>query len=224
MREDASELYALRFSVGDQARREASWRVLCSDFLARYVDEAGTVVDVGAGDGLFSRNIRAARRIAVDDSARVEVLAREGIEVRRAPAHDFAEGLEGAADLVFLSNLLEHLPSKQSVVDVLRECRRVLRPDGLVVVLQPNITYVGGAYWDYLDHLIPLTDKSVAEALRLAGFDVVEQVPRFLPYTVTSFRAIPPSWSAILLRIYLRLPFLWRLFGAQSLLVARPRA
>jgi SAM-dependent methyltransferase len=224
MKDEASELYALRFSPDDQTRREASWRVLCADFLARYVDQNGTVIDVGAGDGLFSRNIRAARRIAVDDSSRVEVLAREGIEVRRAPAHDFAEGLEGVANMVFLSNLLEHLPTKASVVEVLRECHRALQPDGLLVVLQPNITYVGGAYWDYLDHLIPLTDKSVAEALRLAGFEVLEQVARFLPYTVTSFRAVPPSWSGVLLRIYLRLPFLWRLFGAQSLLVARPRA
>lgn len=224
MKDEASQLYALRFSADDHARREAAWRVLCSDFLSRYVPENGTVVDVGAGDGLFSRNIRAARRVAVDDSTRVEALKGSGIEVRVAPANDFADGLEGEAHCVFLSNLLEHLPSKASVVDVLRECRRALRPEGLLLVLQPNITYVGGAYWDYLDHLIPLTDKSVAEALGLAGFEVLEQRARFLPYTVTSFRAIPPAWSGTLLRIYLRFPFLWSLFGAQSLLVARPRA
>ena len=93
-----------------------------------------------------------------------------------------------------------------------------------MVVLQPNIRHVGAAYWDYLDHQIALTDRSVAEALRLAGFEVLERRARFLPYTVTSFRGLPAGWVGPLVRLYLRLPFLWRLFGAQSLLVARPRA
>ena len=79
----AGEIYALRFSAQDQGRREAAWRVLCEDFFARYVPADGTVIDVGAGDGLFLRHIRAGRRIAVDESRRVRALAAEGIEVRR---------------------------------------------------------------------------------------------------------------------------------------------
>jgi SAM-dependent methyltransferase len=220
--EAPDELYAQRFSAADQARREAVWLVLCTDFFQRYVPAGATVVDVGAGDGLFLRNIRAGRRIAVDTGERVRALAGEGIEVRLRPADDFAQGLEGVADLVFLSNLLEHLPSKAAVVDVLRECRRALRPTGRVIVLQPNLRYAGAAYWDYLDHQIALTDRSVAEALRVAGFELDEQRARFLPYTVSSARGVPAAWLAILVRVYLRLPWLWHLFGAQSLLVGRP--
>ncbi len=29
-----------------------------------------------------------------------------------------------------------------------------------MLVLQPNIRYVGGAYWDFLDHHLPLTDRT----------------------------------------------------------------
>jgi SAM-dependent methyltransferase len=224
MKGQADELYALRFSPQDQSRREAAWRVLCSQFFDRFVPEGGTVIDVGAGDGLFSRHICAGRRIAVDESPRVKSLAGEGIEVRVVAADSFADGLEGAADLIFVSNLLEHLPSKAMVVDVLRECRRALAPEGRLVILQPNIRYVGGAYWDFLDHQLPLTDHSVAEALRLAGLEVVEQHARFLPYTAASFRRVSPAWVGFLMRVYLRLPWLWRAFGAQSLLVARTRA
>jgi SAM-dependent methyltransferase len=219
---EVSELYALRFSAKDQDRREAAWEALCSAFFQRFVPPEGTVVDVGAGDGLFIRHIRARRRIAVDASERVRALAAEGVEVRVARAEAFATGLEAQADLVFLSNLLEHLPTRSLVVDVLRECRRALRPAGRLVVLQPNVRYVGAAYWDYLDHEIPLTDRSVAEALRLAGLEVLEQRPRFLPYTATSFRRLPPGWVGPLVHLYLRIPPLWHLFGAQSLLVARP--
>jgi SAM-dependent methyltransferase len=224
MKGQADELYALRFSAQDQNRREAAWSALCGEFFDRFVPEDGTVVDVGAGDGLFSRHIRAARRIAVDESPRVKRLAAEGVEVRVVSADAFADGLEGAADLVFVSNLLEHLPSKAMVVDVLRECGRALAPEGRLLILQPNIRYVGGAYWDYLDHELPLTDRSVAEALRLAGLEVVEQHARFLPYTAASFRRLSPGWVGFLVRVYLRLPWLWRVFGAQSLLVARTRA
>ena len=219
--EGSDGLYTHRFSAADQARREAVRVVLCADFLQHYVGEGDTVVDVGAGDGLLVRNIRAKRRIAVDTGERVRAFAAEGIEVRLRPADDFCEGLEGAADVVFLSNLLEHLPSKSTVIEVLRQCRRALRPGGRVIVLQPNVRYAGAAYWDFLDHQIALTDRSVAEALRVAGFEVEEQRARFLPYTAVSFRGLPPVWLARLVRVYLRVPWLWRLFGAQSLLVGR---
>lgn len=219
---DAALLYAQRFSEGDRERREAAWAVLCRDFFQRYVPAGATVIDVGAGDGLFLRHIEAGRRIAVDTSERAAELAQRGIEVRIAPAHAFADGLEGQADVVFLSNLLEHLPRKSLVVDVLRECRRALRPGGRLLVLQPNIRYVGAAYWDYLDHQIALTERSVAEALATAGFEVVEARARFLPYTAASFRALRPRWLAALMRVYLRVPLLWRLLGGQCFFVARP--
>lgn len=218
---DAGELYGHRFSADDQRRREAAWQVLCHDFLQRYVRADATVIDVGAGDGLFLRHVHAGRRIAVDASERVAALAAHGIEVRVAPAHAFADGLEGAADVVFVSNLLEHLEKKRQVVDVLRECRRALAPGGRLLLLQPNLRYVGAAYWDFLDHQIALTDRSLAEALAIAGFEVVEARARFLPYTTASFRAIGPGLLARLMRIYLRVPLLWHLFGGQCFFVAR---
>jgi SAM-dependent methyltransferase len=214
-------LLAARFSERELRVREGTWRVLCADFLQRYVAPGATVVDVGAGDGLFLRHIRAGRRIAVDVAASIEALAREGIEVRIAPATAFATGLEGSADVVFMSNLLEHLSDRGAVLAVLRECRRALAPGGRLLVLQPNIRYAGAAYWDFFDHQIPLTDASLAEALVLAGLEVVERRARFLPYSAASLPWLPPAWVPALVRVYLRLPWLWRIFGAQCFVVAR---
>ena len=81
----------------------------------------------------------------------------------------------------------------------------------------PNIRYTGGAYWDFFDHYLPLTELSLAEVLREVGFEVEEQVARFLPYSMSQ-GAQKPVWT---LRLYLRLPFLWPLFGKQFLLVAK---
>ena len=61
-----------------------------------------------------------------------------------------------------------------------------MQPGGRVIVLQPNIRLVGNAYWDFIDHHVALTEKSLEEAAELAGLRTVEIIPRFMPYTTKS--------------------------------------
>ncbi len=109
--------------------------------------------------------------------------------------------LDDSVDTVFTSNFFEHLPTKSDLMSTLAECQRVTRPGGRLVVLMPNIRYLPGRYWDYLDHHLPLTHLSVAEALELSGYEVVEQVGRFLPYTVKDARF---TVRPIMVRAYLQ--------------------
>ena len=81
----------------------------------------------------------------------------------------------------------------------------------------PNIKFLPGRYWDFWDHHLALTEASLGEGLRLAGFAVDLAIDRFLPYSMSQGFAPPLA----LLRTYLRCPFLWRFFGRQFLLVAR---
>jgi hypothetical protein len=81
----------------------------------------------------------------------------------------------------------------------------------------PNIKYLAGDYWDFIDHHLPLSHVSLAEALHLAGFAVELSVPRFLPYTMSG-KAEQPIW---MLKLYLACPALWPLAGKQFLIVAR---
>ena len=83
------------------------------------------------------------------------------------------------------------------------------------MILQPNIKYTGGAYWDFIDHKVPLTDKALVEAGELCGFKMNKNIPRFLPYTTKS--AIPQS--PIFVFLYLKLPIAWYFLGKQSFLV-----
>ena len=85
-----------------------------------------------------------------------------------------------------MSNYLEHLASADAVVSQLKVVRDVLRPGGRVIVLQPNIRLVGGAYWDFLDHKTPLTERSLEEAAQTAGLETERLITRFLPYTTKS--------------------------------------
>ncbi|MCU7374976.1 class I SAM-dependent methyltransferase [Paucibacter sp. O1-1] len=72
-----------------------------------------------------------------------------------------------SVDVVFMSNFLEHLPNKDLVLETFRETRRILCRGGKVIVLQPNIRYLPGEYWDFFDHHTPLTERSLVEGLQL---------------------------------------------------------
>ena len=214
---DIEKLYQVRFSAAEQASRERVWRVLCDDFFGRYVRPTDTVVDIACGYGEFINAIRARTRIALDinpDSRRR--LAREVTFFNQSCERLDCLG-DGSVDVVFESNALEHLPDKAVLTRAVREVYRVLAPGGRFIMLQPNIRYVGDAYWDFYDHFIPLTHLSCAELVQNCGFEVEEMIPRFLPYTTKS--AMPQH--PLLVRLYLKMPLVWRVLGKQFLLVAR---
>lgn len=217
-----STIYKKRFSDSQDRTREGVWQLLCGSFLKQFISENDVVVDLGAGDGLFSKNVQAKKRIAVDISPHVLELEKEGIEVIQSPATEFASKLDQPADVVFMSNFLEHLPTKQVLLSVLEECHEALADGGKIIILQPNIRYVGVAYWDYIDHHIALTEHSLVEALEVSGFKIERLIPRFLPYTAKSLLGdllSKPGFS-FLMNLYIKVPLFWRLFGKQTLVVA----
>ena len=214
---ELSDLYRNRFSDRELDDKAALWKVLCEDVFQQYVPADGTVVDLGAGSCEFVNAITARRRIAVDLNPDTKEFADDGVEVVTSRSDDLGLLDDGCVDVVFTSNFFEHLPTKDDLMATLRECRRVTAPGGRIVVLRPNIRYLAGRYWDYLDHHLPLTHLSLAEALGLAGYEVEEVVPRFLPYTVKDAR-VPVR--PFLVRSYLRLPLAWRFLGRQMLVVA----
>ena len=211
-----SDLYGQRFSAAERERKNALWKVLCQSFFQKYVTESDVVLDLGAGYCEFINNIRCDRKFAVDLSEDTQRAAGDDVTVIIKPATDLSTFEASSADVVFASNLFEHLSSKDDLMTVLREVHRVLKPGGKLLVLQPNIRYAYREYWDYLDHHLPLSHVSLGEALNLAGFAVREMRPRFLPYSVKS--GLPQS--TLLLRLYLLVPPLHLLFGRQMFLLA----
>jgi dolichol-phosphate mannosyltransferase len=215
--EGIDRLYRLRYSEAQRRAREAVWQALCRHFFQRYVGETDTILDLGCGLGEFSRFIHAGRKIAVDSNPDAAAGLPPDIEFRVADARHLDFIAAGVLDVCLTSNFFEHLPSKQDLDAVLAEVHRLLRPGGSLIVLQPNIRYAPGAYWDYYDHHLPLSERSCAEALGKAGFEVVEVIGRFLPFTTCS------AWPKhpLLVRLYLRARPLWRVLGRQFLIVAR---
>jgi SAM-dependent methyltransferase len=212
---DLSRLYGERFSERDQERKRAAWGVLCRHFLQRYVRPTDTVLDLGAGHCEFINLIRCRERIAVDLNPDVQRWADEGVRVLLTSSTDLGQVADESVDVVFAANFFEHLPDKESLLRTLLECRRVLRRGGRLLVIQPNIRAVGGRYWDFLDHHIPLTERTLTEAMAVVGLAAREVRARFLPYTTKSVLPLHP----LLVRLYLVLRPVHRLLGGQAWVV-----
>jgi SAM-dependent methyltransferase len=211
-----SRLYVERFGAEEIAAKERVWAVLCSSFFSRFVRPTDTVLDVAAGYCEFINHIQCREKYAYDANPDVARYAGRDVKVVVGDCRDMSALPASSFDAAFISNFLEHLESKRDIDRVLQQVFERLRPRGRLLVLQPNIRYVGSRYWDFYDHATPLTHLSLREGLVKNGFAIELLVPKFLPYTFKS-RIPTARW---MVRLYLKARPLWWLLGKQTFAVA----
>jgi SAM-dependent methyltransferase len=208
------ELYEARFSEREVSAKSAVWHEIVR-YLQRYIDESAPVLDLACDRGHFIRWAKGSERWATDIRDMKSFLPPEVRFVQSSGLELGAVLPTGHFGTVFMSNYLEHLASTDEVIDQLRVARTLLRPGGRVIILQPNIRLVGPRYWDFIDHKVALTERSLLEAAELAQLRTVNLVTRFLPYS-TKGRLPSAGW---LVRGYLAVPPAWWLLGRQTLFV-----
>jgi len=212
------DLYESRFDPGEIRAKEDVWREIVR-YLERFIDPDQPVLDVACDRGHFVRWAVSGERWATDIR---DVSASLPADVRfvRSSGLDLDKNVpNGYFGTVFMSNYLEHLPTKDAVIEQFRVVRQILSPNGRVIVLQPNIRFVGMRYWDYIDHRVALTERSIVEAAELAGLTTERLTTRFLPYSTKG--RLPVNGPMV--RLYLAVPIVWRVMGRQTLYVGRPR-
>ncbi len=211
-------LYSHRFDDADEVWKRQVWGILYRRVFASLIRPEHVLLDVGGGYCELVNAARARRRVVVDMNPRTREYAAEGVEVSVGSAERMDFLRDGEVDVAFSSNFFEHLPDKPTLVRMLHEIHRVLAPGGRLVAVGPNVRFMADTYWDYFDHHIPLSDRSMCELLAMCGFVPERVEPRFLPATVKSRL---PRWPA-LVSVYLALrPLSSFLFGRQFLVVAR---
>ncbi len=214
--QELQRIYDQRFGgQEDLEYRRAIWRVLIADFFSRFVRPEHALLDLGCGYGEFVNQVNCARRFAMDLNPEAAGRLLPGITLFQQDCSARWPLADASLDVVFTSNFFEHLPEKGALGKTLDEVRRCLKPGGLLIALGPNIKHLPGRYWDFWDHHLPLTECSLAEALRTRGFEIRLCLEKFLPYTMSGRRRAPLQ----LVRVYLRLPFVWRIYGKQFLVV-----
>jgi SAM-dependent methyltransferase len=144
--------------------------------LVRFVRElppAGDALDLGAGDGRLSAELRADRLTVADVSAVALARAR-----RRLPAARVVELSpdaplplpDGSFDLVLSAETIEHV---RDVQHFLSEARRVLRPGGELALTTPAARPLGTLEDPLSPHLHRFTRRTLARVLDQLGFEVV---------------------------------------------------
>lgn len=213
---ELQKLYENRFAGLSNYRHEV-WRVLIDEYFAQWIPEGAAVLDLGCGHCEFINHVRSETRFGMDLNPDAVRRAAPGVKILAQSSAEPWALADDSLDVVFTSNFFEHLYTKRELTDTLLQARRCLRAGGYIIALGPNIRYLAGAYWDFYDHHLALSELSLGEVLKETDFTLVKQIPRFLPYTMSKGGQPPVT----LLRLYLKLKVAWPLFGKQFLVVAQ---
>jgi SAM-dependent methyltransferase len=208
--------YSRRFGEHAEYRNQV-WAILCKKVFQPWISPEAKVLDLGCGWGEFINQIQAQERLGMDVNPGAGVRLSQDVRFLQHDSSTTWPLASASLDVVFSSNFLEHLPDKASVERTLREAHRALRSGGILILVGPNVRCVSGAYWDFWDHHVPLTDRSLVEFLSHLGFSIQLQRARFLPYSMSQGMRPSPAW----LHWYLRLPWLWRVLGKQFMIVCK---
>jgi cyclopropane fatty-acyl-phospholipid synthase-like methyltransferase len=200
--------------LAQDPNREKVWRHLC-DHLSRYVRPDAEVLELGAGWCDFSNFVKARRVVAMDLDATVVRAAAPHVEAEVGDCTDLSRFDEDSFDVVFASNLLEHLDREQSG-RLLAGAARVLRPGGRLILMQPNFRLNPGRYFDDFTHVSVFTDQSLSDYLTSLGWSIEVRQARFMPLTLKS----RGSGLSFLVPWYLRSPI--KPLAGQMLIVANP--
>jgi 2-polyprenyl-3-methyl-5-hydroxy-6-metoxy-1,4-benzoquinol methylase len=138
----------------------------------------GRVLDVGCGSGVLLARMQAlgwqAEGVELDPDG-VKAARARGVPVRQGTLQQQAF-TGNYFDAVHSAHVIEHV---YDPVSLLRECQRILKPGGTLVVLTPNIESRGhkefGSAWLNLDpprHLVLFSSTTLRRAAEQAGLTV----------------------------------------------------
>ncbi len=138
------------------------------------------VLDLGCGRGEWLQILAGAgiKATGVDSNAlALDECRRMGLDVQSADLTSFLKGLEGkSVGVVTLFQVIEHLPF-ESVVETLREIRRVLVDSGVMILEVPNAKnarVASGTFWIDPTHERPWYPDLLEYVASTVGFSTIE--------------------------------------------------
>ncbi|MCU0701921.1 MAG: class I SAM-dependent methyltransferase [Myxococcaceae bacterium] len=172
------------FPASEDARREKLFKPRADrliDICRRHGNEAGTLLEIGAGFGTFGQEVTRLgffkRFIAVEPTPHLAATCRKrGLEVLEAPIEKVALP-EASIDVIASFEVIEHLFDPSAI---LQKAAALLRPRGLMVVSVPSCTGFDvqllrekSSSVD-VEHLNYFSPESLGHLFGRSGFDTVE--------------------------------------------------
>ena len=199
-------------------RRTIVWKVVTKFIQNKFIPRDARVLDLGCGYCDFINHVAAQERYAVDIFTRIRDYAADGVIARNSSCTNLPFLSDGSLDVVFASNLLEHLTHEELLL-TLAEIKRILRPGGRLILMQPNFRYCSRTYFDDYTHLQIFTHMGIYDLLEMTGMRIETMYPRFLPVNMKSTLKLKIPCLAALVRLYLSLPY--KPLAGQMLVVAQ---
>ena len=191
-----NEYYQTRYSY--DKGRDKVWKAI-TEYLQEFVNEKDDVVlDVGAGYCDFINNIKAKHKWAIDMNPDGAKFCDSDVQFHCASVIDLNTLQSSTVDVLFASNLLEHLDDKELVMAI-NEFKRVLKGTGRVILLQPNYRFAYKEYFDDYTHKKVFTHVSLCDFFEANNFLAIKIWPKFLPFSLKS--RLPKSY--FLTKLYL---------------------
>jgi SAM-dependent methyltransferase len=194
--------------------RDRVWQAV-TRYLKRYIPADAAVLELGAGYCPFINQVQAKEKYALDRHEVTKHHAAPNVRTFLQSCTDLSNLPQGYFDVVFASNLLEHLTLADAGT-TLDQVRAILKPGGRIMLIQPNFAYAYRQYFDDVSHVQVYTHVSLADFLKINGFSIEVVKPRFLPFSMRGTRIPTFSW---LVTLYLHLPI--KPLGGQMLVIAR---
>jgi hypothetical protein len=194
-------------------KRKLIWRAIC-EYLQQFIDTDDSILELGAGYCDFINQIRSAQKFAVDENPDVAFYCGPDVQFIRAKVPDSLSLPHQSVDVVFASNLLEHL-TDQECSSLFEQFSYFLSKKGKLIFIQPNYYYSYRCYWDDFTHVKAFSHVSLTDFIVARGFKILRVEKRFLPFTMKS--SLPKSYW--LTKMYLA--SFWRPMAKQMLVVAQ---
>jgi ubiquinone/menaquinone biosynthesis C-methylase UbiE len=146
--------------------------------IARRLRQGPTILDVGCGTGINQTEFSGSgRSVGIDSSLTALTLSRQrGVNNLIQSDIESLGIATGCVDLITALDVLEHVDDD---LLAMKELRRVLSPDGALLVTVPAYRFLWSEHDEALHHRRRYTASELRNKLTLAGFQV-ERVTYFL--------------------------------------------
>lgn len=194
-----SNYYETRYTP-DPGRTKV-WCAIVDYISKKYLKEPTAALDLGCGYGDFINNLKCPNKFAVDLNPDAANYLAPGIKFINSTADKLEAVESGSLDLIFSSNLLEHLDDSE-LERAAREFHRVLKVDGLMITMQPNYYYAYREYFDDYTHKKVFSHQSLQDFFSANGFKTNAMEKKFVPFSLKS--RLPKTY--MLTKLYLDFP------------------